>query len=266
MVKTKKMLTVKESLESLERFDKIELHLQVGDVLYSTILTEFITKKINTYKEPQRKGTPKGKPVGFSKLKYAATLFMLLKYNQKKIAQMLGISFGLLRKWNTEEPFVKQVMAHCQELTSTVVGRIKASTLKPTDLNDFQLYGICPIGFMVETAMRELPVAHLTLFLPILYDTGHVSKRFFETQMEPTIHEYMFAKFESWIAEAQKRLKKKKLQKKDKETINEFLQLVSNFLKLERGRIELKRGRAELRKRKRVRHEAKFLLSRERKN
>ncbi|MDY6862953.1 MAG: hypothetical protein SVR08_11885 [Spirochaetota bacterium] len=79
------------------------------------LLAKFIAEKIRSYVEPQRKGTPKGEPIGFSKKKYMASLLMMTGFNQKIIASDLGVSYGLLRNWNTEKPFKKLVEKHNKE-------------------------------------------------------------------------------------------------------------------------------------------------------
>ena len=41
------------------------------------LLVDFITSKVEGYLEPSRKGTPKGDPIGFSSMKFLATLLAL---------------------------------------------------------------------------------------------------------------------------------------------------------------------------------------------
>ncbi|MDO8282538.1 MAG: hypothetical protein Q7U10_07945 [Thermodesulfovibrionia bacterium] len=82
---------------------------------YKKALKYFIDDKVSIYKEPQRKNTPKGDPIGFSLNKYKASLHMLRGISQKKISEEIGISYGLLRKWNTEEDFKKLLIEHFNE-------------------------------------------------------------------------------------------------------------------------------------------------------
>lgn len=77
-----------------------------------TLLQQFIKEKKTNYVPPERKGTPKGDPIGFSAEKYEATLLMLTDLKQKDIADKVGASHGLLRKWNTEELFREEVKRH----------------------------------------------------------------------------------------------------------------------------------------------------------
>jgi hypothetical protein len=94
----------------------------LGDLseLTTKLLRKFIDSKLVAYVEPTKEGTPKGEPVGFSLTKYQATLFTLresLLDNEdlKAQAKELGISYGLLRKWRSEEKFKDLVSQHEKE-------------------------------------------------------------------------------------------------------------------------------------------------------
>jgi hypothetical protein len=76
---------------------------------------EFIEERIRYFDEPERRGTPKGDPIGPGKVKYAASLFSaIFGYDLKEIAMGCGVSYGVLRKWRSEEPFKKLVEDHRQ--------------------------------------------------------------------------------------------------------------------------------------------------------
>ena len=81
----------------------------------STLLLDFLNGKINKYREPQRRGTRKGEVIGLSLVKYIAALRSLYKVKIKDVAEQLGVSYGLLRKWRTEEVFKKQVASFEKE-------------------------------------------------------------------------------------------------------------------------------------------------------
>jgi hypothetical protein len=66
--------------------------------------------KYEEYEEPQRKGTARGEPIGFSLDKFASALYSLTNHKQKELAKSLGVSYGLLRKWHTEDAFIKIMM------------------------------------------------------------------------------------------------------------------------------------------------------------
>ena len=84
--------------------------------IISLIIEEWIDIKIQLYKEPQRRGVKKGNLIGLSKIKYKASLLLAFKQNLKDIAKELGVSYGLLRKWGTEEEFNTKKAEHYREL------------------------------------------------------------------------------------------------------------------------------------------------------
>ncbi len=93
---------------------------------FKSVLFNYINKKIKNYDEPTRKGRVPtlGQPIGLSRKKYAATLWLLAGLEIKVIAENVGVSAGLLRKWKTEDVFKKQIKEneneiaeyHCQYL------------------------------------------------------------------------------------------------------------------------------------------------------
>lgn len=90
----------------------------------NTLLESFVERKIKTYSEPSRRGGMRGEPIGFSKKKYLATLYMLTADKQITKAMELGISYGLLRKWNTENAFRDLAGKHRREFADTFVRHI----------------------------------------------------------------------------------------------------------------------------------------------
>lgn len=74
-----------------------------------SLLDAFMLQTLKDYKEPERKGTPKGQPIGFSLKKHDAALLSLKKIPLKQQSEMLNMSHGLLRKWRTEGPFRKKI-------------------------------------------------------------------------------------------------------------------------------------------------------------
>ncbi len=92
----------------------------------NSLLESFVERKAKAYAEPSRKGTVKGSPIGFSRKKFLATLYMLTADKQITKAMELGISYGLLRKWNTEEPFREMVTKNCKEFADVFVEHLLA--------------------------------------------------------------------------------------------------------------------------------------------
>jgi hypothetical protein len=71
-----------------------------------TFQEAYIKKKVNAHPEPERKGTPKGEPIGLSKVKFEAALWCALSCHKlEDIAVKVGKSHSLIKKWRTEEPF-----------------------------------------------------------------------------------------------------------------------------------------------------------------
>jgi hypothetical protein len=71
-----------------------------------TLLQRFIRDEVKSYVEPTRKGTPRGEPIGLSKVKHrAAVLVSTTSKPLFEIAREVGVSHGLLRKWTCEDVF-----------------------------------------------------------------------------------------------------------------------------------------------------------------
>jgi hypothetical protein len=79
------------------------------------LLPRFIAEKLADYTEPSKKGVPKGDPVGFSRTKYHATLLALRQKlladeeGLEEQAKELKVSYGVLRKWRSEQQFKEMV-------------------------------------------------------------------------------------------------------------------------------------------------------------
>jgi len=92
-------------------------------------LTNYITDQLEKYKEPERKGTPRGEAIGMSKAKFHAALLSLGNRSGKEISDEVGVSYGLLRKWGTEKKF-QQVKARLhkqfvKELEETTLDHVR---------------------------------------------------------------------------------------------------------------------------------------------
>jgi hypothetical protein len=97
-----------------------------GNVIHRPrFFSDFLREKARNYVAPTRSGTPRGEAVGLFNQKYAATLLALTSEDVKKQAQILGVSYGVLRKWRTESPFIKQVNAHAREFIEKFFNHIK---------------------------------------------------------------------------------------------------------------------------------------------
>jgi hypothetical protein len=122
-----------------------------------SLLEDFVSKKSRSYVEPRREGTPKGSPIGLSKQKYLATLAFLYDpkpKGMKKIAQALKVSYGLLRKWSTEEQFKKQAWQHYGEFSEVFWNYLSSAFDKRTAV--FREYLKQPLTQLVNEKNPEL--------------------------------------------------------------------------------------------------------------
>lgn len=91
----------------------------------NTLLTKFINEKASSYQEPERRGTPKGEPIGFSRAKFFISLLMMTKMKLKEISVKTKISYGLIRNWNSEKEFRDLVESHHLEFAEVFINKIK---------------------------------------------------------------------------------------------------------------------------------------------
>jgi hypothetical protein len=97
-----------------------------------TLLLNFIIDRLSNYKEPTRKGVPKGDPIGMSYSKYLICLVMLYNFplkdiikQAKDITRLADISYGLLRKWRTEPNFKEMYEKNCHDFTEYFITHFK---------------------------------------------------------------------------------------------------------------------------------------------
>ncbi len=90
-----------------------------------TKLQSFITEQTSRYKEPERQGTAKGEPIGLSSNKFKSTLLFLTNLKVKEIAEVVDVSYGLLRVWRTESPYLKAIDQHARAFAGIVVKHIR---------------------------------------------------------------------------------------------------------------------------------------------
>ncbi len=150
--------------------------------LIKGLLTEFIENKIKTYQEPLRGGRYKGKPVKFSKPKYSACLYSLTNTPIKEQANKIEATYGLLRKWRTEDRFQQQARELSDEFAETFFNKItelkfKKGTTEQNHYYDFlkksinqieevteeesifldkDLYGELTLESIIETFIKKL--------------------------------------------------------------------------------------------------------------
>jgi len=79
-----------------------------------SLLDAFLSDRIARHQEPTRRGTKKGDPIGLSAKKYVATTCALFEGDLRVQARALKVSYGLLRKWRTEDLFWSTVEEHAR--------------------------------------------------------------------------------------------------------------------------------------------------------
>jgi len=65
-------------------------------------LSEFINSSYKRYTEPQKKGVPKGDPIGYTTAKNGAVLLDLTSLSIKEQAEVLHTSYGVLEGANSD--------------------------------------------------------------------------------------------------------------------------------------------------------------------
>ena len=93
-------------------------------------ISKSIDGVLKNYKEPVRKGTAKGKPIGFSLKKMKAAWWMILHpycLTLKEIAKRSGVSEGVLRVWCHREDFVQKWQEISHEYGEWIVTKIEGA-------------------------------------------------------------------------------------------------------------------------------------------
>lgn len=88
------------------------------------LFTAFVKKQVAEYKQPERKGVPKGERIGLSKKKYEVSLYMVTDLQHRDIKDRTGVSESLIRKWRTEDDFRKQLERNQKQFASYVINAI----------------------------------------------------------------------------------------------------------------------------------------------
>jgi hypothetical protein len=162
-----------------------------------TLFARFMAGKLNAYVEPAKKGTPKGDPVGFSLAKYKATLFALRERVLPDTADLvtqakeLGVSYGVLRKWRSEQKFKELVSQHEREFVSRVLGSsvLRGVVLKGTTHNSLAArLGVLKGANVAGTASEPSKEALRKLMILI---HGNVQSALVKSDVSPkTLKEY----------------------------------------------------------------------------
>jgi len=152
-----------------------------------TLLDKFMVEKANNYIEPLRKGTPRGEPIGVSGKKYWATLLCLKKIPLKQMASMLKVSYGLLRKWRTEDAFWDLFEGHCVEFADVVIQHLEERAKKQLELHkgymakSIDVIFRTPPPLLTVKEFSDIKSYHRYLVEQILKRLGEYGKEFQET-------------------------------------------------------------------------------------
>lgn len=93
-----------------------------------TFLQNFIDKKMREYNPPASK-----REGGLSEQKYKATLLFLTNRLHEDIAEEVGVSYGLLRKWRTEDTFFNTIDKHYKEFLREIVFELEKGIVESFD-------------------------------------------------------------------------------------------------------------------------------------
>lgn len=98
------------------------------------LLSRFMDDRLKNYVAPSRKGVPRGEPIGFSEAKHKGVLLSLTSIDLDKQAEMLGVSYGLLRKWRSENRFFGEVERYATEFAGIFYQRFVKAVEKDGSL------------------------------------------------------------------------------------------------------------------------------------
>jgi hypothetical protein len=103
------------------------------------LLVTFVLTRIRNYTEPQRKGTPKGQKIGFSRKKYAASLYELTSMKRKVTAQTLNVPYLVLLQWRADPEWLALIEQHRQAFVDQFITHVEALETQGRGLTDEQV-------------------------------------------------------------------------------------------------------------------------------
>jgi hypothetical protein len=158
----------------------------------ATGLFDFIIQKQLAYEEPQREGTPRGEKIGLSSKKHLATLFTGLTNiklktlgedlkktplnvdsndpKKKRFAddlnELCNTSYGLVRKWRTENDFKNQIEDYCDECAYHILKIVEDNVYKDNEILNNYYAGETdemPELTRIDTLYRDAPIYSVEL-------------------------------------------------------------------------------------------------------
>ncbi len=199
-----------------------------------TLLERFISSKYGSYVEPERKGIPRGDPIGLSKMKYYASLLMITNVKKKDIATEVDVSYELLRKWNTEGPFKTETARHQDAFARLAYTRLRniflarfdyeyrrwkgeAGKLKKPDINLEDFGDIDMYSPRLKLAIMNLVGLNTHTFIDALI--ASYIKQAIKPQLSDAIDKVILASAISLAEEIRKYSAKKSLTYEDRESL-----------------------------------------------
>lgn len=143
------------------------------------LLSRFIEDRVKRYVAPSRRGIPRGEPIGFSERKHKGILLSLSSTELTKQAEILEVSYELLRKWRSEDRFLEEVERYATEFAEIIYLRfIEAvgkygSQMTPIVLkeyrnkvfNDLHRWGLTTRDHVVKWLLQQMGIKDPERFL-----------------------------------------------------------------------------------------------------
>lgn len=148
---------------------------------FQLLKEKVIEEKMRGYVEPEREGTAKGDPIGFSREKFLANLYVAANVPLKEVADRLKVPYGTLRNWNTEPRFKDLVEGHRKEYAREWLALLQQK--------DSAWYAKLPRASSIAMPDAEWHIV-LDNFMPILFKAieQEIDKR-----QDPELHKLLIS-------------------------------------------------------------------------
>jgi hypothetical protein len=136
-------------------------------------LNMFIKKKLREYRDPERTGIPKGNPIGLSRNKYHGCLLKMTNKHPKVVAEELGVSYSLMRRWMVDDNFKELINELYEELKMEFILSVNNIIIK---LDDEKLDEKAILDFFDDAHLLNVELKKQILFTMEIYSTrvtGH---------------------------------------------------------------------------------------------
>jgi hypothetical protein len=156
-------------------------------------LIEFIENELERYVAPTGR-------IGLSHTKYSATLYTLSDINLRKEAEILGVSYDLLRKWRSEKVFKSAVQKHAEKFSGIFIEELRRQTARPktadNKLYDFKNYSwILRDTIIKKTTEQDDPALMIYLWKVSGEDMSEVRKMMILSGLSLVVNKLKTAQF-----------------------------------------------------------------------